>query len=196
MNRRPIEMRHYLARIIHERFYCNHRSLTQARRARLAGIARQGGTGLTRHASLALRASLATRLSDFATNCLELCGLALSALFVVGALAIPCGAQTPSPAPTPPSVQNQPVQPLQVTPSAGVSGQANLGPTSVPTPGVGSTTSSSLGKSFGSAGQGLPGMPGGPPIKGAIGSQDPSSQYMSPPVIPPLLCDPAVNIPC
>ena len=196
MNRRPIEMRPYPARIIHKRFCCNRRSLTQARRARLAGIARQGGTGLTRHASLALRASLATRLRDFATNRHELCGLTLSVLFVVGALAIPCGAQTPPPAPTPPPVQNQAVQPLQVTPSAGVSGQATVGPTSVPTPGVGSTTSSSLGKSFGSAGQGLPGMPGGPPIKGALGSQDPSSQYMSPPVIPPLLCDPAVNIPC
>src|SRR5438552_17933441 len=85
----------------HERFCCNRRSLTQARRARLAGIARQGGTGLTRHASLALRASLATRLRDFATNRHELCGLTLSVLFVVGALAIPCGAQTPPPAPTP-----------------------------------------------------------------------------------------------
>jgi hypothetical protein len=39
-------------------------------------------------------------------------------------------------------------------------------------------------------------MPGGPPIKGSMGSQDPSSRYMRPPVIPPLSCDPAVNIPC
>ena len=120
----------------------------------------------------------------------------MSALFVVGALAFPCGAQTPSPVPTPPPVQNQAVQPSQATPSAGVPGQANVGPTSVPIPGVGSTTSSSAGKRFGSAGQGLPGMPGGPPIKGSIGSQDPSSQYMRPPVIPPVLCDPAVNVPC
>ena len=117
----------------------------------------------------------------------------MSALFVVGALANPCGAQTPPP--TPP-VLNQAVQPSLATPSAGVLGQANAGPTSLPTPGVGSTTSSSAGKRFGSAGQGLPGMPGGPPIKGSIGSQDPSSQYMRPPVIPPVLCDPAVNIPC
>jgi hypothetical protein len=127
----------------------------------------------------------------------------MSALFVVGALANPCGAQTPpspsSPSftPSPPPVQNQAVQPSQATPSAGVSGQANAGPTSVPTPGiVGTTTSSSAGKAFGSAGQGLPGMPGGPPIKGSMGSQDPSSQYMRPPVIPPVLCDPAVNVPC
>ena len=130
--------------------------------------------------------------------------LAVSALFVVGvlagvgALAFPCSAQTPPPAPP---VQNQANQPPQAglipaTPSAGVSGQANAGPTSVPTPGVGSSASSGAGKRFGSAGQGLPGMPGGPPIRGSMGSQDPSSRYMRPPVIPPLLCDPAVNIPC
>jgi hypothetical protein len=121
----------------------------------------------------------------------------VSALLVLSALANPGGAQTPPPVPTPPPVQTQTGQTLQVAPSAGVSGQANIGPTSVvPTPGVGSTTSSSAGKRFGSAGQGLPGMPGGPPIKGSMGYQDPSSRYMRPPVIPPVLCDPAVNIPC
>ena len=121
--------------------------------------------------------------------------LALSALFVVAALAVPCGAQAPPPVPTPPPVQNQAGQAASspTTPSVGVS---SAGPTSVPAPGVGSSTSSSFGKRFGSAGQGLPGMPGGPPIKGSMGYQDPSSRYMSPPVIPPLLCDPAVNIPC
>ena len=120
----------------------------------------------------------------------------VSVLLVVSALANPCGAQTPQPVPTPPPVQTQAGQTLQSAPNAGVSGQANIGPTSVPAPGVGSTTSSSVGKRFGSAGQGLPGMPGGQPIKGSMGYQDPSSQYMRPPVIPPVLCDPAVNIPC
>ena len=119
--------------------------------------------------------------------------LVVSALCVVGVLAFPCGAQTPSPAP---SVQNQAGQPSQAESSAGVSGQANAGPTSVPTSGAGSTRSSDVGKRFGSAGRGLPGMPGGPPSKGSMGSQDPSSRYMRPPAIPPLLCDPAVNIPC
>jgi hypothetical protein len=117
----------------------------------------------------------------------------VSALLVVGVLANPCGAQTP---PAAPPVQNQTGQLLQSVPSAVVPGQANAGPTSVPTSGVGSSVSSSTGKTFGSAGRGLPGMPGGPPIKGPMGSQDPSSRYMTPPVIPPLLCDPAVNIPC
>ena len=120
----------------------------------------------------------------------------VSALLVVSVLANPCGAQTPPPVPIPPPVQTQAGQIPQAAPSAGVSGQANIGPTSMPTPGVGSTTSSSVGKRFGSAGQGLPGMPGGPPIKGSMGYQDPSSRYMRPPVIPPVLCDPAINIPC
>jgi hypothetical protein len=197
MNRGPIEMRHYPARIIRERFCCNRRSAaTTSLRPAGSPLGPSPYCTSTPRVLAAPRAGLATRLSDFATNRHELCGLAVFALFVVGVLANPCGAQTPPPAPTPPPVQNQPVQPLQVTPSAGVSGQANVGPTSVPTPGVGSTTSSSAGKRFGSVGQGLPGMPGGPPITGSMGSQDPSSRYMSPPVIPPLLCDPAVNIPC
>lgn len=119
--------------------------------------------------------------------------LALSALLAVSVLAFPCGAQTSSPSSP---VQSQANQPSQGEPSAGVSGQANVEPTSGESYGVGPTTSSSAGKRFGSAGQGLPGMLGGPPIKGSMGSQDPSSRYMRPPVIPPLLCDPAINIPC
>lgn len=122
--------------------------------------------------------------------------LTLSVLLVVVLLAIPCGAQAPPQTPTPPSVQSQGGQAPQAESSVGGVGQANVGPTSVPVPGVGSSASSSLGKRFGSAGQGLPGMPGGPPIKGSMGSQDPSGKYMIPPVIPPVLCDPAINIPC
>jgi len=119
--------------------------------------------------------------------------LVVSALLVVGALSNPCGAQTPPPAPP---VQDQAVQTPQAEPSAGVSGQANVEPISGLSPGIGPTTSLSAGKRFRSAGQGLPGMLGGPPIKGSMGFQDPSSRYMRPPVIPPLSCDPAVNIPC
>ena len=127
----------------------------------------------------------------------------LSVLAGVGALVFPCGAQglsspsSPSFVPPPPPIQNQPNQPPQAVPNATVPGQANAGPTSVPTPGiVGTTTSSSTGKTFGSVGRGLPGMPGGPPVNGPMGSQDPSSKYMSPPTLPPVFCDPAVNIPC
>ena len=124
--------------------------------------------------------------------------LVFGAFVGVGALAVPCGAQAPPPVATPPPVQNQGGQTPQAalpsaTPGTGVS---TVGPTSVPVPGVGSSASSSFGKRFGSAGRGLPGMPGGPPIKGSMGYLDPSSKYMRPPVIPPVLCDPAVNIPC
>ena len=45
-------------------------------------------------------------------------------------------------------------------------------------------------------GRGLPGMPGGPPIKAPMGAQDPSTSYMRPPVIGPLFCDPSINIAC
>lgn len=133
--------------------------------------------------------------------------LALSVLFVlaalagVGAIVFPCGAQTQTAPPataTPPPIQNQPNQ----LPQAGAlpsiqNATANAGPAPVPAPGiVGTTTSSSAGKTFGSVGRGLPGMPGGPPVNGPSGSQDPSSQYNIPPMIPAVLCDPAVNIPC
>lgn len=61
---------------------------------------------------------------------------------------------------------------------------------------VGTDRSSSSGKSFGTAGQGLPGMSGGPALNGTLGAQDPSGKYMRPPVIPSLLCDPAIDLPC
>ncbi len=58
------------------------------------------------------------------------------------------------------------------------------------------TIPSSQGKSFGTIGQGLPGMTSGPTLTAPMGSQDPAARYMRPTVIPPLFCDPAVNIPC
>lgn len=48
----------------------------------------------------------------------------------------------------------------------------------------------------GIAGRALPGMPGGPPLKGPMGAQDPSASYMRPTVIGPLFCDPSINIAC
>jgi len=39
-------------------------------------------------------------------------------------------------------------------------------------------------------------MPGGPPIKGALGSQDPSPSYMRPPTIGALVCDPMIDGVC
>ncbi len=62
--------------------------------------------------------------------------------------------------------------------------------------GVGTIPSSTKPGSSGSAGRGLPGMPGGPPIKGALGSQDPSSGYMRPQTIGALVCDPMIDGVC
>ncbi|MDO8356610.1 MAG: hypothetical protein Q7U76_09500 [Nitrospirota bacterium] len=124
--------------------------------------------------------------------------LSLSVWLAVALLVVPCGAQAPPQTPTPPAVQNQAGQAPQIAPpsAAPSGGVSTAGPTALPASGVGSSASSSLGKRFGSAGQGLPGMPGGPSMKGSMGSQDPSGKYMTPPTIQPLLCDPAVNIPC
>lgn len=129
---------------------------------------------------------------------LSLCGILLAVAFG----AIPGLAQAPAPAPTPaPVPQNQPAPlPPPSTTTNVVSGVSRTGtaaaPVSTPATGVGNETSSSLGKSFGSVGNGLPGMPGGSPVNAIPGVKDPSPQYMSPPVIPPVLCDPAVDIPC
>ena len=116
----------------------------------------------------------------------------------LGLLVVPCGGQAPPQTPIPPTVQNQAGQTPQSTlpPVMSGAGVSIAGSTLVPVPGVGFSTSSSFGKRFGSAGQGLPGMPGGPPIKGSMGSQDSSSKYMRPSVLPQVFCDPAVNIPC
>jgi hypothetical protein len=46
------------------------------------------------------------------------------------------------------------------------------------------------------AGRGLPGMPGGPPVNSPVGASDPAAQYMRPPTVGPLICDPAVDVAC
>jgi len=61
---------------------------------------------------------------------------------------------------------------------------------------IGTIPSSTKPGTLGSAGRGLPGMPGGPPIKGALGSQDPSSAYMRPSMIGALVCDPFIDGVC
>ena len=82
-------------------------------------------------------------------------------------------------------------------PSGGV-GSVPAGPLSSPSvvQGVGAIPSSTKPGSLGSAGRGLPGMPGGPPIKGVLGSQDPASTYMRPQTIGALVCDPMIDGVC
>jgi hypothetical protein len=119
----------------------------------------------------------------------------LLSVVLVGLFTIPSIAQTP--APTPPPSQNQPQpnpQPVaqEAVPSGGLATTPAQPSSALP----GMTGSSSDRKSFGTAGRGLPGMPGGPALNGAMGAQDPSSTFMRPPTIGPLFCDPALNIPC
>lgn len=89
--------------------------------------------------------------------------------------------QMPGPIPIPNPLAQQ--TPISSTASGASAPQSN-------------TIPSSQGKSFGRIGQGLPGMASGPTLTAPMGSQDPSARYMRPTVIPPLFCDPAINIPC
>ena len=60
------------------------------------------------------------------------------------------------------------------------------------------TTAGAPGRTpvFSGAGRGLPGMPGGPALNSPLGARDPSAQYMRPPTVGPLICDPAVDVLC
>ncbi len=111
-------------------------------------------------------------------------------------MTLPCAAQTVS---VSPSAQSQTPQSGQgglqpSLPSVGVPTAAS-GQTSVPAP-VNPPVGSGAKTVFGTAGRGLPGMPGGPPLNTPMGAQDPSGRYMRPPVIGPLFCDPSLNIAC
>jgi len=118
-------------------------------------------------------------------------------LLCAGFFANPGLAQT-SPAPANP--QNPSTQSLQsgVDTSSFSVTTTTLGgtPSVTVVQGVASIPSSSRPGSLRSAGQGLPGMPGGPPIKGALGYQDPASGYMRPRTLGNLLCDPLVDGVC
>ncbi len=98
--------------------------------------------------------------------------------------------QTQGPVTTPP---NQPLS----APTSGL--PANIltpSTTNQLEPSTGARTPLERAGAFASAGRGLPGMPGGPPLRSSPGAQDPTADYMRPPVIGPLFCDPAVNIAC
>jgi hypothetical protein len=93
-----------------------------------------------------------------------------------------------------PTVTISPIQPFSA-PTSGI-------PANILTP----STTNRLEPNFGlrsagagalnSIGRGVPGMSGGPPLNSPMGARDPSAQYMRPPTIGPLFCDPALNIPC
>ncbi len=118
--------------------------------------------------------------------------LAASAMSVV-----PAAAQT-TPGTAPP--QNQPTSPLPtqpISPTPGVPAAVTTpSTTNQLAPGAGPAASPQRVPTFSNAGRGLPGMLGGPPLKGTAGAQDPTADYMRPPVIGPLFCDPAVDLSC
>lgn len=123
--------------------------------------------------------------------------LVAGALGGLSFLAIPCAAQTlgppgaPNQAPQTPQVVPQPLLPGTEAP-----GTVSSGTTSAVAPATGPTPPAGPARSFGTAGRGLPGMTGGPPVTAPMGARDPSASYMSPPVIGPLFCDPSLNIAC
>jgi|SRR5579884_4150327 hypothetical protein len=113
-------------------------------------------------------------------------------------MTLPGAAQTVSVSPSAQSPTPQSGQAgLQPSlPSAGVPAAVASGQTSALSPAVSPIVGSGSNMAFGTAGRGLPGMPGGPPLNAPMGAQDPSGRYMRPPVVGPLFCDPSLNIAC
>lgn len=125
---------------------------------------------------------------------------AIVVLISVCAGLFPCRAypQSALPTPTNPGSQNlapQNLQGGQQVASPGFSVPASI-MTDQTTPGLAPSAATMARPPFQSAGRGLPGMPGGPPLGGMDGAIDPAGTYMTPPVVGPLFCDPALNIPC
>ncbi len=110
-------------------------------------------------------------------------------------IALPCQAQTGTTPANPQSPSSQSLQ-ASVDSSAATTAPVTATAPQTVTPGINTISSSSRPGSLRSAGQGLPGMPGGPPVKGPLGSQDPSPTYMRPQTIGPLFCDPLVDGVC
>ena len=146
-----------------------------------------------RHSNTIDVMKLSTHKKKLPAHDLRLRGIALM-LCVSYVTTSPCLAQT---SPTSANPQNPSTQSLQagVDPSSSALAATPIGstPSVAATQGLASIPSSSRPGSLRSAGQGLPGMLGGPPIKGSLGYQDPSSAYMRPRTIGPLLCDPLVD---
>ena len=130
------------------------------------------------------------------------------ALWMLGAVALfvglPAGRPFPVSAQVPGTSQPQTQGPVTASPIQPLSAPTSGLPANILTPSTtnqlepstGAPTSFQGARTFGNAGRGLPGMPGGPPVASPPGAQDPTAGYMRPPVIGPLFCDPALNIDC
>ncbi|HSA63349.1 MAG TPA: hypothetical protein VLE25_01550 [Nitrospira sp.] len=120
---------------------------------------------------------------------------AATGLYLTITVWAPASAQT-----LPGTPQNQQAAPL-ISPIQPASAPTSGIPANVITPATtnqleAGTTAPGRVPVFSGAGRGLPGMPGGPPLHSPLGANDPSAQYMRPPTVGPLFCDPAVDIQC
>jgi hypothetical protein len=132
-----------------------------------------------------------TSTTGIAVTVLSIAGLLVGLASPVRAQTLPNSIQQPQNPQIRPPVTISPIQPSSA-PTSGL-------PANVLTPAT--TTQETAGAPgripvFSGAGQGLPGMPGGPAINTPLGARDPSAQYMRPPTVGPLLCDPAVDVQC
>lgn len=121
----------------------------------------------------------------------------LPACLIMLLVSVPSVQAQSSPSPANPQNPSSPSLLNSLDPSGGTGGSSSTRPSSPSTvQAAGIIPSSTKPGTLASAGRGLPGMPGGPPIKGALGSQDPSSAYMRPAMIGALLCDPLIDGVC
>ena len=128
------------------------------------------------------------------------CALILFVMGVVPSLTLDAAGQTS----VAPSTSSQSVAPQNLqggsqiaSPGFSVPATVTTGQTTPTlTPTTNGISASTTTRSFSSVGRGLPGMPGGPRMGSPGGALDPSSNYMAPPIVGPLFCDPALNLPC
>jgi hypothetical protein len=124
--------------------------------------------------------------------------MAAIGLYVSSAISSPGSAQT-LPGTVQPQNQQAP-SPVTISPIQPSSAPASGLPANVLTPATTNQLEPGAGTGrfpvFSGAGRGLPGMPGGPALNSPLGARDPSAQYMRPPTVGPLLCDPAVDVLC
>ena len=104
---------------------------------------------------------------------------------------LPGSIQPQNPQASPP-VTISPIQPSSA-PTSGLPANVLTPATTTQETAGGAPTGTTV---FTGAGRGLPGMPGGPALNSPLGARDPAAQYMRPPTVGPLLCDPAVDVLC
>jgi hypothetical protein len=125
------------------------------------------------------------------TTVLAAAGLSIAVLSPGFSQTLPGSIQPQNPQASPP-VTISPIQPSSA-PTSGLPANVLTPATTTQETAAGAPAGTSV---FTGAGRGLPGMPGGPALNSPLGARDPAAQYMRPPTVGPLLCDPAVDVLC